>query len=69
MRWRRRSPEQFTRRVRTILTATSTGGGSPTPIGAVYDWDPASTYVQEPPFFDDLARAAAVADIEGAACW
>ena len=40
--------------------------GLPTPSGPVYDWDPASTYVQEPPFFEDLGTVAAVADIEGA---
>ena len=26
----------------------------PSPTGALYDWDPKSTYVQEPPFFADL---------------
>jgi aconitate hydratase A / 2-methylisocitrate dehydratase len=40
--------------------------GLPTPIGPVYAWDMASTYVREPPFFDDLDVPPAVADIEGA---
>ena len=38
----------------------------PSPTGPMYAWDPASTYVQEPPFFADLGRARAVGDIEGA---
>jgi aconitate hydratase len=37
------------------------------PEGAEYEWDPASTYVQEPPFFKDLsADPPGIADIEGA---
>jgi aconitase A len=38
----------------------------PAPIGAMYDWDPASTYVQEPPFFKDMGAARDVSDIVGA---
>jgi aconitate hydratase len=38
----------------------------PTPTGPTYDWDPASTYVQEPPFFADLGAPAAPGDVEGA---
>ena len=39
----------------------------PIPSGDRYDWDPASTYIAKPPFFDGLAfEAAPVADIEGA---
>ncbi|MFH0917371.1 MAG: aconitate hydratase AcnA [bacterium] len=37
------------------------------PAGALYEWDPASTYVREPPFFEDLAaRPAPPGDIPGA---
>jgi aconitate hydratase len=36
-----------------------------TPSGAVYEWDAASTYVQEPPFFADLGPRR-YQDIEGA---
>ncbi len=32
----------------------------------MYDWDPDSTYVQEPPFFDGLDDAVVGGDIEGA---
>ncbi|HEX3301212.1 MAG TPA: aconitate hydratase AcnA [Actinomycetota bacterium] len=36
-----------------------------TPSGSAYAWEASSTYVQEPPFFDDLAPRT-YADIEGA---
>ena len=38
----------------------------PAPTGMLYDWDARSTYVQEPPFFQEMGAARAVADIEGA---
>ncbi len=34
----------------------------PSPTGALYEWDPDSTYVREPPFFGDLAEEAADPD-------
>ena len=37
------------------------------PSGAIYDWDPGSTYVREPPYFEGFGpEPAAVRDIEGA---
>jgi aconitate hydratase len=40
----------------------------PAPTGLLYAWDPASTYVQEPPFFKDLAATppATIPDVVGA---
>jgi len=38
----------------------------PSPTGPMYEWDPASTYVQEPPFFKDLATARDVEDVRDA---
>ncbi|MDP9068562.1 MAG: aconitate hydratase AcnA [Actinomycetota bacterium] len=39
----------------------------PSPEGALYEWDPESTYVKEPPFFQDLAEEPAPpTDITGA---
>ena len=38
----------------------------PTPDGPIYAWDPASTYVAEPPFFESLAEDVPVGDIDGA---
>jgi len=41
--------------------------GMSVPDGAVYDWDEASTYIQRPPYFDDMdRRPAPVDDITGA---
>src|SRR5207302_1321204 len=37
------------------------------PSCPIYEWDPASTYVQEPPFFENMTTTpAALTDIEGA---
>jgi aconitate hydratase len=40
----------------------------PSPTGISYDWDPSSTYVQEPPFFQNFSATppATIADIVGA---
>ena len=39
----------------------------PSPTGDLFEWDPESTYVQEPPFFKDLGSdPEEVTDIEGA---
>lgn len=41
--------------------------GLPTPQGAVFDWDPESTYVRKAPYFDQMpASPEPVSDIEGA---
>jgi aconitate hydratase len=37
------------------------------PSGELFEWDPRSTYVRRPPFFDEMPRdPAPVADVEGA---
>ncbi len=38
----------------------------PTPTGPTYAWDDSSTYVQEPPFFEDLGDPTPIGDVEGA---
>ncbi|GCD89398.1 aconitate hydratase [Nocardioides sp. LS1] len=39
----------------------------PTPEGKTFEWDPESTYVRKPPYFDGMpAEPVAVTDIEGA---
>ena len=39
----------------------------PSPTGAVYDWDPESTYIQEPPFFENFSLApGTIANLTGA---
>jgi aconitate hydratase len=39
----------------------------PSSVGAVYQWDPDSTYIQEPPFFENFGMSAGtISDIVGA---
>ena len=38
----------------------------PSTGGLLYSWDPASTYIQEPPFFDGTQGSGKAADIKGA---
>jgi aconitate hydratase len=57
--------DQFVREYAHIWDGDERWTSLPTPDGPVYAWDPASTYVQEPPFFhDDAARP--IEDVEGA---
>jgi aconitate hydratase len=55
--------EQFTEEYGRIWEGDERWRSLPVPEGAVYEWDPSSTYVQEPPF---LGEPPAVGDIEGA---
>ena len=57
--------EQFVREYAHIWDGDERWMSLPTPSGPVYAWDPASTYVQEPPFFRQ-EEARPIADIEGA---
>jgi aconitate hydratase len=57
--------EQFVREYAHIWDGDERWMSLPTPSGPVYAWDPASTYVQEPPFFRE-EEARPIEDIEGA---
>ncbi len=57
--------EQFAEEYARIWEGDERWRALDTPSGAVYEWDEASTYVQEPPFFADLAPRR-YQDIEGA---
>jgi aconitate hydratase len=61
-------PEMFKEQYANIYTGNETWSAIPAAGSAeLYGWDPASTYIQEPPFFLGLApEAPAVADIHGA---
>ena len=48
------SPEQFTREYGRIFEGDDRWRSLPSPEGPMYDWDPGSTYVREPPFFTDV---------------
>jgi aconitate hydratase len=61
------APEQFEREYGRIWDGDEHWASLESPSGSMYAWDVRSTYVQEPPFFADLAGdRVAASDIEGA---
>ncbi|MFW6098185.1 MAG: aconitate hydratase AcnA, partial [Chloroflexota bacterium] len=48
------TPEMFNKEYGEIYTSNETWNEIPTRGGELYDWDPESTYIQEPPFFMGL---------------
>ncbi len=50
-----------------VFEGTEEWKALPSPTGQLYDWDPDSTYVREPPFFIDLGtEPGPITDIKGA---
>ncbi|HEV2124907.1 MAG TPA: aconitate hydratase AcnA, partial [Chloroflexota bacterium] len=47
-------PELFKESYEKVFHGDDVWRSLPVPEGSLYDWDPDSTYVQEPPFFQDL---------------
>ena len=63
------APQQFKDEYGHIFEGDDHWRGLPSPSGAMYEWDPASTYVREPPFFSGITgEIAPPADIVGARC-
>ena len=61
------SPAMFRDRYANVFTGPVPWQQVETATGDVYDWQAASTYVKQPPFFGDMGSApAAVADVTGA---
>jgi aconitate hydratase len=60
--------QMFREQYADILTGNETWNAIPTPEAAeLYNWDPASTYIQEPPFWVDLtSEVLPTEDIHGA---
>ena len=58
--------EMFTTEYAKIFDGDKYWKTMPSPTGLMYEWDAKSTYVQEPPFFQDMGDARDVRDIEGA---
>ncbi len=59
--------EMFTRGYADVFAGDERWKSLPTPTGKTFDWDPDSTYVRRPPYFDGMpAQPAPVADISGA---
>ncbi len=60
-------PSMFREEYKTVFAGDERWQGLPVPTGNLYEWDAASTYVQEPPFFQDLPpEPAPLGDITGA---
>ena len=63
------SGELFRGRYADVFTGDETWRALDTPAGDLYAWDPASTYVRRPPYFEGMAlEPPGVEDISGARC-
>ena len=61
------TPELFRERYAAVFDGDADWQALPVPTGSRYTWDPASTYVAEPPFFQNLgAEPGPLMDIAGA---
>jgi aconitate hydratase len=61
--------EMYTREYSKIFDGDDNWKKMDAPTGASFDWDPKSTYVQEPPYFKDFRpEPAALTDVVGARC-
>jgi aconitate hydratase len=59
--------EMFTKDYADVFAGDDRWQSLPTPSGNTFSWDPESTYVRKPPYFDGMERdPAPVTDIEGA---
>jgi aconitate hydratase len=61
------TPEAYRKAYQGIEHSNERWNAIPVSGGALYEWDPASTYIQEPPFFVDMAlEPEPIRPIEGA---
>ncbi len=59
--------EMFTSRYRDVFAGDDRWRSLPTPEGEIFQWDPTSTYVRKPPYFEGMGRTPdPVEDITGA---
>jgi aconitate hydratase len=56
------SPEMFRAKYENVYTQNERWNAIPVPEGELYEWDPKSTYIANPPFFDSLADG--IRDVE-----
>ena len=57
----------FTKEYADVFAGDERWQNLPTPTGDIFEWDPESTYVRKPPYFDGMQRQpAAVTDVSGA---
>jgi aconitate hydratase len=60
------APEMFKEKYANVFTGNDTWNAIQGGDSELYDWDPDSTYIQEPPFFEDLnLEASHIEDIGG----
>jgi aconitate hydratase len=60
-------PDAFRRLYRDFEKQNPKWNEIPAPTGDVYEWDPDSTYIQEPPFFENFSmEAGKISEIRGA---
>ena len=63
------SEEMYRRTYEDVFTGDENWAALPVPEGDLFSWDPDSTYVRHPPYFEGMAaEPGAVEDIEGARC-
>jgi aconitate hydratase len=61
--------EMFTRTYADVFTGDDTWRSLPVPEGELFEWEPDSTYVRRPPYFDGMPpEPQPVEDIQGARC-
>jgi aconitate hydratase len=61
--------EMFERTYADVFTGDENWRSLPEPQGGVFEWDPDSTYVRRPPYFDGMQREPQpVSDFRGARC-
>ena len=59
--------DMFTHQYASVFEGDERWRTLPTPTGATFEWDPESTYVRKPPYFDGMTmETAPVTDIAGA---
>ncbi|MER3553877.1 MAG: aconitate hydratase AcnA [Meiothermus sp.] len=59
-------PEMFRREYSSVFTGDERWKALPAPTGTLFQFDPASTYIQNPPFFGNLGGSREIGDIQGA---
>src|SRR5581483_7551391 len=61
--------DQFAATYADVFSGDETWRSLPVPTGGQFAWEPSSTYVRQPPYFEGMTREpGAVGDIEGARC-
>jgi aconitate hydratase len=59
-------PEMFRAQYDNVFEANARWNAIPVAGGELFDWDPKSTYIQEPPFLEDVSAGGQIRPISGA---